>query len=105
MANTPVPLERTSAGEPLFFCAHLDTVLPTDAIEPIVEGGIVRNARPTILGADNKAAVVAMLEAARRVLAERRAHAGIELLFTAKEEVGLLGAYAFDHSRLRARSG
>ena len=30
---------------------------------------------------------------------------GVELLFTPKEEVGLLGAYAFDHTRLRARVG
>ena len=29
-------------GEPLFFCAHLDTVPPVDAIEPVVEDGSVR---------------------------------------------------------------
>ena len=52
---------------------------------------MVRNAGGTILGADNKAAVAAMLEAARRILAENRPHAGIELLFTPKEEVGLRG--------------
>jgi tripeptide aminopeptidase len=46
-----------------------------------------------------------MLEATRRVLAENRKHAGIELVFTPKEEVGLLGAYAFDHTRLRASVG
>jgi tripeptide aminopeptidase len=46
-----------------------------------------------------------MLEAARRVLAEGRPHAGIELLFTPMEEVGLLGAAAFDHTRLQARRG
>ena len=46
-----------------------------------------------------------MLEATRRVLAEGRPHAGIELVFTPKEEVGLNGAYAFDRSRLRARTG
>ena len=39
------------------------------------------------------------------MLAERRPHAGIELLFTPKEEVGLLGAAAFDRERLRARLG
>jgi tripeptide aminopeptidase len=39
------------------------------------------------------------------VLAEGRPHAGIELLFTPKEEVGLVGAYAFDHTRLRAKTG
>jgi len=103
--NVYAQLESTAAGEPLFLCAHLDTVPPTDAVEPVVEDGVVRNARATILGADNKAAVAVMLEATRRVLAENRRHPGIELVFTPKEEVGLLGAYAFDHRRLRAQVG
>lgn len=93
------------AGEPLLLCAHLDTVPPTTAIEPTVEDGIVRNAAGTILGADDKAAVAVMLEAVRRALAENRRHAGIELLFTPKEEVGLVGAYAFDHTRLTSKIG
>lgn len=107
MGNVLVRIDATDggAGTPLFFCSHLDTVPPTDAIEPVVEDGVVRNARKTILGADNKAAVAAMLEATRRVLAENRPHAGIELLFTPKEETGLEGAKAFDESRLRARVG
>jgi tripeptide aminopeptidase len=67
--------------------------------------GIVTNQEQTILGADNKAAVAAMLDATRRVLEERRPHAGLELVFTPKEEVGLLGAAAFDHTRLAARVG
>jgi tripeptide aminopeptidase len=46
-----------------------------------------------------------MLEGTRRVLAENRPHGGIELLFTPKEEVGLLGAAAFDQSRLHAQLG
>jgi len=103
--NLLARLEPTAAGEPLFLCAHLDTVPPEGAIEPVVDDGVVRNAAGTILGADNKAAIAVMLEAARRVLAERRPHAGIELLFTPKEEVGLKGAFAFDSSRLHARVG
>ena len=99
-------LDATSdVGVPLFFCAHLDTVPPTGPIEPVVADGVVRNAGDTILGADDKAAVVAMLEATRRILDEGRPHAGVELLFTPKEEVGLLGAFAFDHTRLLARTG
>ena len=105
MGNLYARIEPTAEGEPLFLCAHLDTVPPTAAIEPVVDNGVVRNAGGTILGADNKAAVAAMLDATRRVLAERRPHAGIELLFTPKEEVGLLGAFAFDHTRLQARVG
>src|SRR3989440_4645600 len=94
-----------NGGTPIFLCAHLDTVPPEGPLEPVIENGIVRNAGGTILGADNKSAVAAMLEGTRRLLAENRPHAGIELLFTPKEEVGLLGAAAFDHERLRARVG
>ena len=105
MGNIYCRLAPTTGGEPLLLCAHLDTVPPTAAIEPVVADGVVRNGAGTILGADNKAAVAAMLEGVRRVLVEGRAHAGIELLFTPKEEVGLVGAYAFDHTRLEARLG
>jgi tripeptide aminopeptidase len=96
---------HANGGTPLFLCAHLDTVPPTGPIEPVVEDGVVRNAAGTILGADNKSAVAVMLEATRRIVAENRPHAGIELVFTPKEEVGLLGAAAFDHARLHARVG
>jgi tripeptide aminopeptidase len=105
IGNLYARLEPTAEGEPLLLCAHLDTVPPAAAIEPEVVDGVVRNAAGTILGADDKAAVAVMLEAARRMLAENRPHAGIELLFTPMEEVGLLGAAAFDHTRLRARVG
>ncbi len=104
--NLYARLAPSAAGEPLFFCAHLDTVTPEGPIEPFVdEDGAVRNAAGTILGADDKAAVAAMLEGVRRVVEEERPHAGIELLFTPKEEVGLRGAYAFDATRLQARTG
>ena len=93
------------SGTPLFFCAHLDTVPPSGPLEPVVDGDVVRNAGGTILGADNKSAVAAMVEATRRVVEEGRPHAGIELLFTPKEEVGLLGAGEFEVARLAARVG
>ena len=105
IGNLFARLPATGDGEPLLFCAHLDTVPPTAAIEPVVDDGFVRNAAGTILGADNKAAVAVMLEAARSLLAENCPHGGVELLFTPKEEVGLIGAYAFDHRRLESRVG
>jgi len=99
-----IPPTNSADGTPIFLCAHTDTVPPETAIEPVVgEDGVVRNAAGTILGSDNKAAVVVMLEAARRVLEEERDHAGIELLFTPQEEVSLRGADAFDHTRLVER--
>src|SRR5919106_1208749 len=101
-------LEATEGdgGTPIFLCAHTDTVPPEGPIEPVVgEDGVVRNASGTILGSDNKAAIVVMLEAVRRVIRESRDHAGIELVFTPQEEVSLRGADAFDSSRLHARTG
>jgi tripeptide aminopeptidase len=104
--NLYARLEPTAgSGLPLFFCAHLDTVPPEAGIEPVLEDGVIRNAAGTILGADNKAAVAVMLEATRRLLSENRPHAGVELLFTPKEETGLHGAAAFDHARLQAQVG
>jgi tripeptide aminopeptidase len=108
MGNIHCALEPNGdpSALPLFFCAHLDTVPPEGPIEPVVgEDEIVRNAAGTILGADNKAAVASMLEAVARVVEDGRAHAGVELLFTPKEEVGLVGASAFDESRLAAEIG
>jgi tripeptide aminopeptidase len=104
--NVYCRLPATAAGTPLFLCAHMDTVLPLGPIEPVVDDdGIVRNAAGTILGADNKAALAAMLEATRRVVEDRRPHAGLELVVTTSEEIGLRGASAFDHDRLAARIG
>jgi tripeptide aminopeptidase len=103
--NVYARIGPTAEGTPLFFCAHLDTVPPSGELRPVVEDGLIRNAAGTILGADNKAAVVQMLEGVRRVLVENLPHAGIELLFTRQEEIGLLGAAAFDRMRLRAQLG
>jgi tripeptide aminopeptidase len=100
-----LPATDGAGGVPIVLCAHLDTVPPGGSIEPVLEDGVVRNAAGTILGADNKSAVASMLVAAATIVRENRPHAGIELLFTPKEEVGLLGAFAFDHTRLEAKLG
>ncbi len=84
----------TVPGTPIFLNAHLDTVPPTDAIEPVVNDGVVTNSRDAILGADNKAAVVAMLAAVRDRVQGGGEHAGLELVFTPMEEIGLEGRQA-----------
>jgi tripeptide aminopeptidase len=92
-------------GVPIMFGTHLDTVPVTGPIEVELVEGHLANRHDAILGGDNKSAVAAMLEATRRIVGEGLPHAGIELLFTPKEEVGLLGAYAFDATRLEAQIG
>jgi tripeptide aminopeptidase len=92
------------SGTPIFLNAHLDTVPPDGPVEPEVRNGIVVNRRDTILGADNKAAVAVMLVAIAR-LAGGMPHAGVELVLTPMEEVGLQGAKAFDLAGLQAGLG
>ena len=97
---------RSDGGVPIFLCAHFDTVPLDGELDPVVgEDELVRNAGGTILGADNKSAIAVMIEAARRIVEESRAHAGVELLFTPMEEIGLVGAAAFDVTRLEATVG
>ncbi len=92
-------------GVPIMLGAHLDTVPLSGPVEVELVDGELTNRHPAILGGDNKAAVAVMLQAMRRVVEEGRPHAGVELVFTPCEEIGLRGAAAFDPSPLRARYG
>jgi tripeptide aminopeptidase len=73
-------------------------------VEPVVVDDGWENAHDAILGADNKAAVAVILGVARR-LATGSAPIGLELLFTVAEENALVGAKAFDVSRLSSEYG
>jgi tripeptide aminopeptidase len=100
-----IPATPGVQGTPLFFCAHTDTVPHDVPISPVVRDGVVTNSEHGILGADNKASVAGMLDAVRQIVQGGIPHAGIELVLTAQEEVGLRGAKAFDHDRLQAPIG
>jgi tripeptide aminopeptidase len=93
-------------GAPAFLLSsHMDTVGPAPAVHTVVEGDVVRTDGTSVLGGDDKAGIVAILEAIR-VLRERAIpHGDIEVVLTICEESGLMGAKHFDTSRLRARRG
>ncbi len=84
----------TGDGEPhIALGAHLDTVVPTDRIEPFLdEDGVFRNRQRTILGADDKAAVAALVHATELLKGSGRSFPSYELLFTVSEEIGLVGS-------------
>jgi tripeptide aminopeptidase len=88
----------------LMLCAHMDTVPLTAPLEPVLVDGGWENAGEGILGADNKSAVAALVELARRAAAEPL-DTGLELLFTISEETGLHGATAFDVTQLHSEFG
>jgi tripeptide aminopeptidase len=96
---------NTPGAPPFLLSGHMDTVGPAEAIHPVVEGDVVRTDGTSVLGGDDKAGVVAILEAIR-VLRERRIpHGDLEVVLTICEEYGLLGAKHFDTGRLRATRG
>lgn len=91
-------------GEPLLLCAHMDTVSPGRGIRPVLgEDGVLRSSGDTILGADDKSGVAAIVEVLARLREEGTPHRPVEVLFTICEESGLLGARHADYSRLKSR--
>jgi tripeptide aminopeptidase len=95
----------TAPGTPIMFCAHVDTVPLLAPVEVVQDGEWLTNANEGILGGDDKAAVAVMLHAVDRIVREGIPHAGIELVFTPCEEIGLQGAAYFDPSVLQAEFG
>lgn len=99
-------LAPTAPGTPVLLCAHLDTVPVAGPIEvELRDDGTLTNRHDAILGGDDKAAIAAMIVAVRQLVREGAGHAGIEILLTPCEEVGLRGAAGFDPAVLTARMG
>ena len=94
-----------AAQEPLLVTAHMDTVVPCDPVSPVLREGVIYSDGTSILGADDKAGVAAILEVLAALAESQVAHRPLEILFTVSEEKGLRGAKAFDVGRLRASMG
>lgn len=91
-------------GEPLLFCAHMDTVEPSAGKRAVIsENGRITSGGNTVLGADDISGITAILEALRMVTENKIRHRPIEVLFTAAEEVYCGGAVQFDFSQIRSR--
>lgn len=91
-------------AEPLLFSAHMDTVKPGVNIKPYIQGEYIKSKGDTILGADDKSGVVAIIEALRVIKEKNLPHRPIEVVFTICEEKGLRGAKNLDFSRLKSKN-
>jgi tripeptide aminopeptidase len=97
--NLVATLPANITGAPkIFFSAHFDTVEPNPNLNIIIQDGVIRTDGTSILGADDKAGMSAILEAIRIVVENNLPHGQIQLLFTVCEEIGLQGARALDLS-------
>jgi tripeptide aminopeptidase len=88
---------------PIMFSAHMDTVVPGKNINPLCDGEKIISDGKTILGADDKAAIAALLEALYIIKEKNILHGDIEIVFSICEEIGLQGAKNLDISSLNAR--
>ena len=91
--------------EPVLLCAHTDTVRPTEGLEPVLRDGAVHSDGSSVLGADDKAAVAAIVEAVEAIADTGEPHPPIEILLTVGEDVGHIGSKAFDVAPVRSKMG
>ncbi|MFA6930551.1 MAG: M20/M25/M40 family metallo-hydrolase [Lentisphaeria bacterium] len=91
---------------PLLFAAHMDTVEPGCGIRPqrLPDGRIV-SAGDTVLGADDKDGITAILCAIQEIKLQNLPHPPLELLFTVSEENNLGGSRNLPADWLQARQG
>jgi len=103
--NVFARFKGTVNAPPVMLSAHLDTVAPTKGIKVTQTETEIKTDGTTILGADDKAGVALILEAIRTLRERHLPHPPIEVVFTIREEKGLLGVKVFDKTKLKARYG
>lgn len=99
-------LPGTVSGAPtLLLSAHLDSVDPCEGIQPKLHNGVITSSGDTVLGSDDKAGIVGILEALRQVQENNLPHGDVLTVFTVSEEWGLGGSQNIDRSLLKADYG
>ncbi len=88
---------------PLCLSAHMDTVTPGRGIVPLVRDGVIRSSGDTVLGADCKVGVAAILELLYMSAEGNLKHGPLEIVFSVAEEQGLRGIRYVDMNSLASR--
>lgn len=92
-------------GPGVLFSAHMDTVQPGLGKKAILqEDGRITSEGDTVLGADDVAGIVEILEGIRRIQEAGLPHRDVEVLFAIGEEVYTKGTALFDFRQIRAGS-
>jgi len=92
----------SKTGPALLFSCHIDTVEPTETLTIVRDGDEFRSDGTTILGADDKAGVAAVLEGLRLAVESGEELPNIQVIFDVAEEIGLLGCRELDRSAIKA---
>lgn len=92
-------------GPAVMFSAHMDTVGPCENIKPVVEEDRIRSSGNSVLGADDKAGIAAILEMLYYIKESKIEHPDIVVVFSVAEEIRLLGAKSIDLTKLGIKYG
>lgn len=87
-------------GETILFSAHMDTVPLAFDVEPLVEEGRIHTRGKTALGADDKAAIAAILTTLETIQKEGLYHPNLVILLSVREELGLQGIAEIETNKL-----
>ena len=91
-------------GDSVLLSGHMDTVEPSKGKKGIIgEDGVIRSAGKAVLGADDVAGLVEILEAVRILKEKQIPHRDIEVVFPIAEEVFIKGTDQLDFTKLRAK--
>ena len=102
--NIEVCIDGDKSKEPLILCAHVDTVTPGNGIKPVVcDDGYIRSSGDTILAADDKSGVSAIMEALQTVMENNISTRPLQIFFTIGEETGMWGSRSIDKERFKAK--
>lgn len=98
--NLFVRVPATAPRPSILLAAHIDTVESgATPIRPLLQGASIHSDGTSILGADDKAGVAALLEMLTILHEEEIPHGELLVAFTVAEELELLGALAMDPQR------
>jgi len=87
-----------SGTRPLIYSAHLDTVEPGREVVLLEDEETFTSDGRTVLGADDKAGLAAIMAAVEALAAKGARHGPLEVVLTVQEELGLAGARNLDFS-------
>lgn len=97
-------LKGTVSGPATLFVAHMDTVQPGISKKAVFhKNGRITSDGSTILGSDDVAGIVEIIEGIRYIQEHNIPYGDVEILFSIAEELYDKGSKAFDFSNIKAK--
>lgn len=91
--------------EGFFLSCHMDTVEPASNVQVVRTGDIFTSKGNTILGADDKSGITAIIELLTVLKKNNDSHPPLEIVLTVGEELGLIGAHNLEVEKIRSPYG